>query len=336
MRVWLLTFSVLAACGGGGGSSTPDATAVDAEPDLCGNGVVDPGEGCDDGDDDAFDSCVDCAVAACGDGFVRAAVETCDDDTAACVGCRTCEGVGDPATGHCYTMNETLATRVNAQASCAAIGSHLAAIDSAAEWTAIAPLWTTPFNPAWLGLRRAVDGQNMWIWEPGNMLGTPTWNTGEPNDAGGVEDCVEATGATGVWNDLACTQTRRSLCERPTWTIDPATGHAYRVFYGLKTHPEAIADCGSMNTHLATITSAEEQAFVHTVTPLGVWIGAFQAQTENQWYWPNTEPFEFDAWATGQPDDFNAAEDCAQLIAVTGEWNDLACTTRIPYLCEAD
>src|SRR6188472_1307269 len=97
---------------------------------LCGNGVVDPGEACDDGDDDAFDSCVDCAVATCGDGFVRAAIETCDDSSATCVGCRTCEGVADPATNHCYTIVSTVQNRAAAQASCAAQGSHLIAIDS--------------------------------------------------------------------------------------------------------------------------------------------------------------------------------------------------------------
>jgi len=204
---------LVSACGGGS-SGGPDAGPPDANVvDLCGNGVVDDGEGCDDGDEDAFDACADCEVATCGDGFVRAGVESCDDDTAACVACRTCEGTADPATGHCYTMNETVATRVNAQAACATIGSHLAAINTAAEWTAVAPLWTTPFAPAWLGLRRAVDAQNVWAWETGAMLGTPTWNTGEPNDAGGVEDCVEATGATGVWNDAACTTRIPYVCE---------------------------------------------------------------------------------------------------------------------------
>ena len=46
---------------------------------LCGNGVLDPGEQCDDGNDDSTDACVQCNPAKCADGFVQAGVEECDD-----------------------------------------------------------------------------------------------------------------------------------------------------------------------------------------------------------------------------------------------------------------
>jgi cysteine-rich repeat protein len=49
-------------------------------PPGCGNGVVEGGEECDDGDDSNEDDCLtNCFLAFCGDGFVRAGVETCDD-----------------------------------------------------------------------------------------------------------------------------------------------------------------------------------------------------------------------------------------------------------------
>ncbi len=50
--------------------------------DLCGNGVVDPGEGCDDGNEDDFDECDnDCRLATCGDG-IPTGLEECDDGNA--------------------------------------------------------------------------------------------------------------------------------------------------------------------------------------------------------------------------------------------------------------
>jgi cysteine-rich repeat protein len=329
---------VLAACGSGGGASQPDA-GVDAEPrTFCGDSFPDPGEECDDGNDVDTDGCIDCVAATCGDGIVRAVVEECDDASATCLGCSTCaSGVIDPATGHCYAVVDQAGTRAAAQAACAAIEGHLAAIDSAAEWTAIAPLWTDPYPSRWVGLTRAVDGQNLWRWETGAPLeiAAARWNPGEPNDAGAIEDCVESGGVDGLWNDLACDQVRAALCERPGWTVDPVSTHAYRVFYALRTHPEAVADCAARGAHLTAITNAREQAFVAGFAPFAVWIGAFQGATENDWFWPSAEPFEFSAWAPGQPDDFNAAEDCAHLFA-DGTWNDNACTARLPYLCEAD
>ncbi|MCA9694002.1 MAG: DUF4215 domain-containing protein [Nannocystaceae bacterium] len=65
-------------------TSTTDVDPTDStdthEPSLCGNGAVDPGEACDDGDDDDTDDCTSlCKRATCGDGFVWAEHEACDD-----------------------------------------------------------------------------------------------------------------------------------------------------------------------------------------------------------------------------------------------------------------
>jgi cysteine-rich repeat protein len=47
--------------------------------EICGNGVLDPGEGCDDANGDNTDSCANCQPAACGDGYIHAGFEMCDD-----------------------------------------------------------------------------------------------------------------------------------------------------------------------------------------------------------------------------------------------------------------
>ena len=49
------------------------------ETTLCGNGILEGDEACDDGNDDNDDDCVDCLDYACGDGWQHATLEQCDD-----------------------------------------------------------------------------------------------------------------------------------------------------------------------------------------------------------------------------------------------------------------
>ncbi len=56
-----------------------NALCID-EANPCGNGMPDPGEDCDDGNLDNTDACLDtCVAASCGDGFIQTGVEECDD-----------------------------------------------------------------------------------------------------------------------------------------------------------------------------------------------------------------------------------------------------------------
>jgi hypothetical protein len=70
---------------------------------------------------------------------------------------------------------------------------------------------------AWLGgIDKAEEGT--WIWSSsGSPLGYTNWNKGEPNDLKGKEDCMEILGdgaKNGLWNDMPCSQSLRSVCEK--------------------------------------------------------------------------------------------------------------------------
>ncbi|MDC0723133.1 DUF4215 domain-containing protein [Nannocystis bainbridge] len=73
-----------AACVCGDGLCGPGESMLTCPDDCtgpaCGNGVQEPGEACDDGNDDNTDACLDtCQPATCGDNIVWAGEEECDD-----------------------------------------------------------------------------------------------------------------------------------------------------------------------------------------------------------------------------------------------------------------
>jgi cysteine-rich repeat protein len=76
-----------AGCGARSSLSSPEPAPRSA---TCGDHLVQSGEACDDGNATDTDACVEgCALAACGDGFVRAGFEACDDGNASNTdGCR--------------------------------------------------------------------------------------------------------------------------------------------------------------------------------------------------------------------------------------------------------
>jgi cysteine-rich repeat protein len=81
-------------------SSYPSCFATAPTPTpSCGNGTLDSGEQCDDGNTSNADACVNCRNASCGDGFTRTGVEQCDDgnstNTDACPSSCTTARCGD-------------------------------------------------------------------------------------------------------------------------------------------------------------------------------------------------------------------------------------------------
>ncbi len=79
-------------------ASDPTMTATTLPPAHCGDGVVDPGEGCDDGNNVDTDACLaTCQPASCSDG-VRSQSESdidCGGPCSACGACSLCASDGD-------------------------------------------------------------------------------------------------------------------------------------------------------------------------------------------------------------------------------------------------
>lgn len=122
----------------------------------------------------------------------------------------------------------------------------------------------------------------------------------------------------------------------------PSNGHGYLVVVaGTLTWDVARTEAEKLGGHLATIGSAEENAFVWSLvrtTPgafaqstLGPWLGGRQSpegvEPDGGWGWITGEPWSFTAWVPGAPNEDRPGEDYlavfGSLSAETMTWADL-------------
>ena len=64
---------------------------------------------------------------------------------------------------------------------------------------------TVTEGKAWIGLKKNTD-DSKWYWVDGTPLEGQyiNWGPGEPNNAGGHEDCGHFFNLPGKWNDAPC------------------------------------------------------------------------------------------------------------------------------------
>ena len=112
--------------------------------------------------------------------------------------------------GSCYNVPSKSLSWTAAKSDCEALGSKLAIVTSQAEQQALVSKIS---QNVWIGLWRDPNVHSRWLWVDGSIATYTHWPPGEPNDAGGVEDCAHMFPPAGKWNDLACSSSLKYLCE---------------------------------------------------------------------------------------------------------------------------
>jgi hypothetical protein len=132
--------------------------------------------------------------------------------------------------------------------------------------------------------------------------------------------------------------------------LNPGNGHYYEwvstalTWYDADAAANASSHLG-LPGHLVTITSAAENLWITANSPKVVdspWIGLIQpagsAEPAGGWTWVTGEPFVFDNWAGGEPNDLGGEEAGHFWPPVDAEgqtWNDLNGTdNRLSYIVE--
>jgi cysteine-rich repeat protein len=174
---------------------------------VCGNGIIEAGEQCDDANRAGMDGCDKCMVncAHLGAGAVKS-----DDH-------------------HCYRGYDE-ATFERAVAACKERGAHLVTITSAAENTIVRQLVnSSKFIGAWEDLSPMVEGNGDYAWVTGEALSYTNWAQGEPDldnyscSGWGNQRCYEhclIMNGQGTWEDHRCDQPDGYACEwEPAGTV---------------------------------------------------------------------------------------------------------------------
>lgn len=102
-------------------------------------------------------------------------------------------------------------------------------------------------------------------------------------------------------------------------------GNKYQIYRQSGTWTEAKEYCESIGGHLATITSAKEQAFIEKLNADNnrLWIGGYRTE-KNEWKWVTGETWKYTNWDEGEPNDSSNVVSNENSVAVwPKKWNDL-------------
>lgn len=114
----------------------------------------------------------------------------------------------------------------------------------------------------------------------------------------------------------------------PAYATYSFNGSRYALFEMNMSWDDCKAYCESLGGHLATITSAEEQAFLNsTVLPHGnkntYYIGLTRANAFSNWHWITGEPVTYYNWDSGEPNyDNEHWVHIYRRIKTRGKWNN--------------
>ncbi|HET9626930.1 MAG TPA: Ig-like domain-containing protein, partial [Kofleriaceae bacterium] len=197
--------------------SAPATAAITVIASVCGNGVREGREECDDGN------------AAAGDGCEATCKLTCGSGTGAD------RATVDAASGHCFAAYDGVTHSYQAAAAmCGALGGHLPTITTIEEDDAAFAAVHAGDAP-WLGGDDlAAEGTFRWITgEP--FAAYSHFAPGKPDNAGEA-DCLRYQ-ADGAWSDAACASTTGTLCE-----VELAVGTPVVATGGAGTRGAVLAD----------------------------------------------------------------------------------------------
>ncbi|XP_048251019.1 perlucin-like [Haliotis rufescens] len=118
----------------------------------------------------------------------------------------------------CYWFSKIKANFAEARSYCQYFGSHLARVTSRDEDDFVRGHATIHGKAAtyWLGATD-LNVEGTWLWEGQQAMDYSNWSTGQPDNYGGGEHCLDIKQSYGnyLWNDAPCTSHAANfICEK--------------------------------------------------------------------------------------------------------------------------
>jgi len=108
-----------------------------------------------------------------------------------------------------------------------------------------------------------------------------------------------------------------------------------------RSYKDARLECHARGGDLAVIDDARENlALAKQANALqgaaSRWsIGINDIVSEGKFVWLDGDPVSFTSWVVGEPNNSGGDEDCGELYAGSGNWNDQQCSLASFFICEA-
>ncbi|KAL1282204.1 hypothetical protein QQF64_001007 [Cirrhinus molitorella] len=205
----------------------------------------------------------------------------------------------------------------NAQSYCRKYYEDLSTITSQDEKDMLIQLAGTNVGFKWIGLHRDMTSTSNFLWSDGNSLSFTDWGDEQPDNLGGIQNCVMASS---TWFDYYCTSLFTFFCGETKFILVKEK----------KTWEEALQYCRTYHTDLASITTERQLELTKNKTSESqterVWTGL--CYLDGNWCWINNNHLGDQVSLSECP-----VHDCGARNIKTDTWEDRDCAEKLNFLC---
>lgn len=205
----------------------------------------------------------------------------------------------------------------------------------------------------WIGLNRRNPMDNgSWKWSDGLAFTYQNFGRYYYN----IRQCAAADLGTMTWLAMHCDSELDWICKIPRGSVEkePEVSEGtsspewigfqeaeYKFFDHRTTWDQAQRICSWFDSSLASVHSAEEEAFLaNTLAKMSKvegdnwWLGLHTYEYDGRFRWSDHSVLNYVSWALGRPHPLSRDRRCVYMSATKADWADQKCHSDLPYICK--